>query len=86
MSNRKYVNSVEQMRKQTQQITADCAMITFYNVDPIAANVITVNGLPIPGNGGFVAFDGKEDEEDVTQYTVVSARPQFTFVLRKKYV
>ena len=86
MSKRKYVNSMEQMRKQTQQITADCAMITFYNVDPIPANAITINGLPVAGGGGFVAFDGKEDEEDVTQYTVVSVRPQFTFVLRKKYV
>lgn len=83
---KKYVNAIEQMRKQNQQVTANCNEIAFINADPNPANIATVNGLPVPGAYGFIAFDGKEGETDMSQYSLISVNPQYIFVVRKKYV
>ena len=82
----KYINQVEQLRKQNQNVVANCNEIAFFNFDPVAANVVTVNGLPIPGAGGFISFDGKAGETDETSYAVISVNPVNTFVIRKKYI
>lgn len=80
----KYVNKIFQLQKQNTQVTPDCAEITIVNTDTV--NVARVNGFPIPANYGFISFDGKAGEKDVSNYNIESVDPGKIFVILKQYV